>query len=57
MAEQKKIYYRTRKSCTECRSRIISNHFGKFKCHDCGFCITYDTRTGDQIKDALIRWF
>ena len=38
----KKIDYRTRKTCPECKSRIISNHFGKFKCHDCGYCILYD---------------
>lgn len=30
------------KSCPSCKSRIIINHYGKFKCHVCGYVAYYD---------------
>ena len=55
--KQTEINYSKRKSCPECGSLVVSKHKGKFKCHDCNYCIYYNTKTGKEIKDGPIHWF
>lgn len=47
--------YRTRMSCPECRGRTISNHYGKFKCHKCGYVAYYDSN-GKEEKGKIVWW-
>ena len=48
--------FRIRKSCPRCRSyKSISNHYGKFKCHECNYMAFYDNKGREEVG-KIVWW-